>query len=53
MVSYIKGGTQDKGILNQDPELNIWAQEGREWVRRRLHNEELHNENLVFRINIQ
>ena len=25
---YIKGGIQAKGILKQDPEANIWAQEG-------------------------
>ena len=28
MVSYIKGGMQAKGIWKQDPEANIWAQEG-------------------------
>ena len=28
MVSYIKGGTQAMGTLNQYPEMNIWAQEG-------------------------
>ena len=27
MVSYIKEGTQAKGIWKQDPEANIWAQE--------------------------
>ena len=27
MVSYIKGGIQAKGILKQDPEGNIWAQD--------------------------
>ena len=27
MVSYIKGGTQAKGILKQDPEANVWSQE--------------------------
>ena len=32
MVSYIKGGIQAKGIWKQDPEANIWAQEGWEWV---------------------
>ena len=26
MVSYIKGGTQAKGISKQDPKANIWAQ---------------------------
>ena len=31
MVSYIKGGFQAKGIWKQDPEANIWAQEGWEW----------------------
>ena len=30
-VSYIKGGMQAKGIWKQDPEANIWAQEGWEW----------------------
>ena len=24
--SYIKGGTQAKGIWKQDPEMNIWVQ---------------------------
>jgi hypothetical protein len=36
MVSYIKGGIQD-------PEANIWAQEGCKWVVEKLHNEELHS----------
>ena len=31
MVSYIKGGTQAKGIWREGPEANILAQEGREW----------------------
>ena len=31
MVSYIKGGTQIKGIWKQDPIANIWAQKGWEW----------------------
>ena len=31
MVSYIKGGMQAKGVWKQEPEANIWAQEGREW----------------------
>ena len=31
MISYIKGGTQAKGIWKQDPEANIWTQEGCEW----------------------
>ena len=31
MVSYVKGGMQLKGIWKQDPEENIWAQEGWEW----------------------
>ena len=31
LVSYIKGGIQAKGIWKQDPEANIWAQEGWEW----------------------
>ena len=26
-----KGGIQAKGIWKQDPEANIWAQEGWEW----------------------
>ena len=30
-VSYIKGGIQAKSIWKQDPEANIWAQEGWEW----------------------
>jgi len=28
MVSYVKGGMEVKGILKQDPEANIWTQEG-------------------------
>ena len=28
MVSYIKWGTQVKGIRMQDPQADIWAQEG-------------------------
>jgi hypothetical protein len=28
IISYIKGGTQTKDISKQDPEANIWAQEG-------------------------
>ena len=43
MISNIKRGMQAKGIRKQDPEANIWAQEGWEWGRRRVHNEELHN----------
>ena len=31
MVSYIKGGSQAKGIWKQDPEANIWVQGGWEW----------------------
>jgi hypothetical protein len=31
MVSYIKGGIQAKDIWKQDPDANIWAQEGWEW----------------------
>ena len=31
MVSYIKGGIHAKGILERDPEANIWAREGCEW----------------------
>ena len=31
MVSYFKGGIQAKDIWKQDPEANIWAQEGWEW----------------------
>ena len=30
-VSYIKGGIQAKVNWKQDPEANIWAQEGWEW----------------------
>ena len=30
-LSYIKGGMQAKVIWKQDPEANIWAQEGWEW----------------------
>ena len=41
MFSYIRRGTQAKGIWKHDPEANIWAQEGWEW--RRLYNHELHN----------
>ena len=28
---YVKRATQAKGIRGQDPEENIWAQNGREW----------------------
>ena len=28
---YIKGGMKARGIWKQDPEANIWAQEGWEW----------------------
>ena len=28
MVSFIKGGTQDKGIRRYDPEANIWMRMG-------------------------
>jgi hypothetical protein len=31
MVSYIKGGTQAKGIWKQDPEANILAQKEENW----------------------
>ena len=31
MHLYVKGGMQAKGIWKQDPETNIWAQEGCEW----------------------
>ena len=31
VVSYIKGGTKAKVIGKQDPEANIWTQEGGEW----------------------
>ena len=31
MVSYMKGGMEDKGIWKQDPEANIQAQEGWGW----------------------
>jgi hypothetical protein len=37
MVFNNKGGKQAKGIWKQDPEVNIWAQEGWEWWRR-FHN---------------
>ena len=40
MVSYIKGGVQANGIWKQDPEANIWAQEGWGWG---LDNEELYS----------
>ena len=30
-INYIKVGTQGQGISKQDPETNIWAQEGCEW----------------------
>ena len=34
-VSYIKGGLQAKSIWKQDPEANIWAQEGWEqWMEK-------------------
>ena len=39
MVSYIKGGTKPKGIGKQDPEANIWTNEGCEWwVEKVLHS---------------
>ena len=38
MVSYIKGGTQAKGIWKQDPEANIWMGSENE-EKRRLHSE--------------
>ena len=38
MVSYIKGGTQVKGIWKQDPDANIWAQVGCEWGVEELHS---------------
>ena len=31
MISYIKGGLHAKGIWKQDPDANIWTQEGWEW----------------------
>ena len=31
MVSYIKEGMQAKGIWKQDPEVNIWDQDGWDW----------------------
>ena len=31
IVSYIKEGIQAKGIWKQDPDANIWVQEGWEW----------------------
>jgi hypothetical protein len=39
MVSYVNGGAQVKGIWKQDPEVNVWTQEG----CGRLHNEEHHS----------
>ena len=30
-LSYIKGGMQAKGICKQDPDVNIWTQEGCKW----------------------
>ena len=43
MVSYIKGGTQAKYILKQDPEASIWAKRDMNGEWKRLHNEELHS----------
>ena len=43
MVSYIKEGMQAKGIWKQDPEANIWDQEGCKCKWRRLLNDELHS----------
>ena len=31
MVSYIQGRTEAMGIWKQDPDVNIWDQEGCEW----------------------
>ena len=31
MISYIKGRTQANGIWKQDPEANIWVQNGRKY----------------------
>jgi hypothetical protein len=41
MVPYIMEEMQAKDIWEQDPEANIWAQEGWEGEWRRLHKEEL------------
>ena len=35
MVTLIKGGLQVKRFLKQDPEANIWTQEGCEWVEQK------------------
>ena len=43
MVSYIKRGTQAKGIGKQDPEANNRPKRDENWRWRRLHNEELHS----------
>ena len=43
MISYLKGIMQDKVIWKQDPDANIWVQEGQNGEWRRLHNEELHS----------
>ena len=40
MVSYIKGGMQAKGIWKQDPDANIWVQEGWEWGMEKTPQEE-------------
>ena len=50
MVSYIKGGIQAKGIWKQDPEANIWIQEGWECGVERLHDAE--PDSLYFSANI-
>ena len=43
MVSYIKGGTQSKGVWKQIPKAKIGAQEGENGEWRRLDNEERHS----------
>ena len=42
-VSYIKGGTQAKGIWKQGPDANIGPKKDVYGEWRRLHNEELHS----------
>ena len=39
MVFFIKGRMQAKGFCKEDPEANIWIQDGWEWEMW-LHNEE-------------
>ena len=35
-MDHIKGGIQAKGIWKQDPEEDIWAQEGWEWGKEKV-----------------